>query len=154
MRVVAAGLSLRSRADRAYQGGGPEDVFALERIAKGEAVNIARRPVNAIGREQIVERRVGETFDDRTGGEISLSDEHDPVLIPILERTEEPRAVSPDRPAEGERVLLAVEGRRLAQAAVKRGGQSLQAAVTKIDGGGAVQLIRPGLGDDVDDGRA
>ena len=131
-----------------------DSVLALKRVAKVEVVIRIGTPIESLGRHEVIERRVRETATDRTRRQISRAYQHHAILVAVLKRSEEPGAILLDWTTDSKSILLAIEGRRLVQAAIERRRQSLQAAVAKVKRTGAVQLVCAGFRQDVDDRRS
>ena len=105
----------------------------MQRVTKVQAVNVCGIPINAVRRQEIVERRGSKTSVDGARRRVSRADQHRAILIPIFKRAEEPCLILLERPAERERVLLAIKGRRRAEIAVECRWQALQLPVAKIE---------------------
>src|SRR5689334_4121011 len=117
---IQARLSLRRRTKRTHERAGGNPVLALKRVTKIQLVIGRRREVETFGRKKVIERRRRKAAPDRARGEVARPDEHHAVLIAILNRAKEPRAVLFDWPTERERILLAIERRRLAETPIER----------------------------------
>src|SRR5688572_3843098 len=108
MRLVHALLPLRRRTNRTHERAGVDALLSLKRITKTQVVNGRRHPVNTFCRQEIVQRCDRKITRDGAGGQVSRSDQHYPVLIAILKRTEEPRALPLDWTTESKRILLPI----------------------------------------------
>src|SRR5215213_1853695 len=128
MVTVAARLPLRGRAYGPAEGTRRNVVGALDGVPETEPVVIARVPIDAGGREEVVERGGGEAPPDGASRGVARSDQHGAVLVAVFERSEPPCFVPDDGPAECEGVLLPVE-RRLLAAAVEGRREPLKPAV-------------------------
>ena len=109
-------------------------------VAEDETVAARRAPVEAGRAQPVAERCYGKRAEDRPGGDVALAHQDRPVLVAVLDGGEPVRDRLLDRPAQGQRVLQAVERRRFLGAVVGR-GQGLQALVPEEERSSAPQLV-------------
>ena len=84
MRIVDACLAKRSRTDGAIQRAGSYVVFALQRIAKEKVIEGVRLPVDALGAQQIVERRSGKSPTYCPSRQIAHANQRGAILIAVF----------------------------------------------------------------------
>ena len=141
MVAVVARLALALRPDRAVERAGRGVGLVLHQVAEAERVGVRRAHVDTRHPEEVLERGRGQRLPDRARRDVARARLHHRVLVAVLGRREPPGLAAHDRAAERRGVLLAVEGRRLARAAVEGGRQALQRVVAQEDGERAAERV-------------
>ena len=142
-------FSLVLRAGRRSRADGRARCCRCRPPARWSSAGDTRSDRSGVQSRRVVPRksfegRGGERAPDRARGHVALAHQQGAVLVAIFGRAEPVELAPHQRAADGQRDLLAVEGRR-SLAAVGGGGQALQALVAQEGRRGPAQMSVPDL---------